>query len=209
MRDPLEDIRSGKARLAAHRTARIEVTYRLADLDPDDESRLAGVVDFEQGRYRTSGDSEEHVVIGGMSLTRGEGETRWSVVGDDPAAAPAPGDVLWMLDLLAGVVKAEEIHSPQPDRSSYACQLDLLRADDRSASGVSMPGGFTVRQVRHLGLQVDLDHESLVRTIGLSLPDRLSSTVEFIELGVSFPPIEPPPADQQVRVWELLDDEED
>ena len=72
-----------------------------------------------------------------------------------------------------------------------------------------MPGGYTVRQLQQLELRVDLDHDSTVRAINWSLPDGTGATLEFVELEVVAPPIEPPPEDQRMRVWELLDDEEE
>jgi hypothetical protein len=207
--DAVDLIRSGKARLAARRTARIEVTYRFTYHDAVDESRLTGIIDFEQGRYRTSGDGEEQIGIGGMGFTRTERDGRWIVKGGDPAAAPVPGDVLWMLDLLAGVIRAEELDSPRPGRVSYACAIDLLKADEHSAAGVARPGGYTVRQLQQLELRVDLDNESTVRSIKWSLPDGNGATLEFVELEIDAPPIEPPPEDQRVQIWELLEDEEE
>jgi hypothetical protein len=117
MPDPVDQIRSGKGRLAARGMARIEVTYRLAEFDEEGEWRVEGIVDFEQGRYRTRADDVEHIGIGGMGFTRTDRDERWIVSGNDPAAAPGPGDVLWMLDLLAGVIRAEEVDSPKPDRT--------------------------------------------------------------------------------------------
>jgi hypothetical protein len=111
-----------------------------------------------------------------------------------------------MLDLLAGVIRAEELGPPKPDSTSYACQLDLLKADEHSAAGIAMPGGNTVRQL-HLELWVELDHEAVVRAISWSLPNG-GATVEFVELGIVAPPIEPPPEEQRVRAWELLEEEE-
>jgi hypothetical protein len=208
MPDPVDQIRSGKGRLAARGMARIEVTYRITDFDEEGESRVDGIIDFEQGRYRTRGDDVENIGIGGMGFTRTDRDERWIVQGNDPAAAPGPGDVLWMLDLLAGVIRAEEVDSPKPDRTSYACQLDLLKADEHSAAGIAMPGGYTVRELQHLELGVELDHEAVVRAISWSAANA-GATVQFVELGIVAPPIEPPPEDQRVQVWELLDDEEE
>jgi hypothetical protein len=189
-------------------SARTVSRYRFTDFDEVHESRVDGVIDFERRRYRTRGDNEEHIGIGAMGFTRTDRDERWIVHGNDPEAPPSPGDVLWMLDLLAGVTRVEELDSPKPDRIAYACELDLLRADERSAAGVAMPGGYTVRDLQHLELRVDLDHESGVRAISWSIREA-GATVEFVELGVVAPPIEPPPEDQRVRVWDLLEDEEE
>jgi hypothetical protein len=88
MPDPVDQIRSGKGRLAARGTARIEVTHRFTDFDEEHESRVDGIIDFEQGRYRTRRDNEEHIGIGGMGFTRTDRDERWIVQGNDPAAAP-------------------------------------------------------------------------------------------------------------------------
>jgi hypothetical protein len=187
-------------------SARTVSRYRFTDFDEVHESRVDGVIDFERRRYRTRGDNEEHIGIGAMGFTRTDRDERWIVHGNDPEAPPSPGDVLWMLDLLAGVIRVEELDSPEPDRISYACELDLLRADERSSGGVAMPGGYTVRELQHMELRVDLDHESVVRAISSSIREA-GATVEFVELGVVARPIEPPPEDQRVRVWDLLEDE--
>jgi hypothetical protein len=71
-----------------------------------------------------------------------------------------------------------------------------------------MPGGYTVRQLQHLELRVELDQEAVVRAISWSLPNG-GATVEFVELGIVAPPIEPPPEDQRLRAWELLEDEKE
>jgi hypothetical protein len=189
-------------------SARTVSRYRFTDFDEVHESRVDGIIDFEQRRYRTRGDEEEYIGVGGMRFTRTDRDEHWIVHGNDPQEPPSPGDVLWMLDLLAGVIRVEELDSPEPDRISYACELDLLRADERSSRGVAMPGGYTVRELQHMELRVDLDHESVVRAISSSIREA-GATVEFVELGVVAPPIEPPPEDQRVRVWDLLEDEEE
>jgi hypothetical protein len=120
-------------------SARTVSRYRFTDFDEVHESRVDGVIDFERRRYRTRGDNEEHIGIGAMGFTRTDRDERWIVHGNDPEAPPSPGDVLWMLDLLAGVTRVEELDSPKPDRIAYACELDLLRADERSAAGVAIP----------------------------------------------------------------------
>jgi hypothetical protein len=209
MTDRLDQIRSGKAQLVAQRTARIRFDIQMAAFGETIESHHEGIVDFEHGRYHWTGDEEEHIGAGGIGFTRSQGEDRWKVIGEDQAAPPAAGDLLWMLDLLAGVTSAEELASPAPERVRYACKLDLLKADEESSAGVSMPGGYTVRQLRQLELEVALDDEGIVREIAWTLPDGNSARVELVQLGVAAAPIELPTTEQTVRFEDLLEEDEE
>jgi hypothetical protein len=205
MSNALNHIRSGKVRLVACRSARMELTIRLAAFGEVVEAHHEGIVDFAQGRYHSTGEEQEQIGTGGIVFSRSKGADRWTKIGDDQDAPPPPGDLLWLLDLLAGVTNAEELPSRVPDRTRYLCRTDLVNADQESRDGVSMPGGYTVRQLRQLELDVALDGEGVIRELGWTLPDGNSMAVRFIQLDVDAT-VEVPADDETILIGEVLDE---
>ena len=124
------------------------------------------------------------------------------------AADRPPGEVLVRVSVVTIVPRAPGASPRRCPTRSAGLRLQPTSSELRTRAH-SVPGGYTVRQLQQLELRVDLDHDSTVRAINWSLPDGTGATLEFVELEVVAPPIEPPPEDQRMRVWELLDDEEE
>jgi len=99
---------------------------------------------------------------------------------------------LWLLNLLRGVVEAEERGVASLDGQScthFCAQVDLLRAADAVAYEMALPPGVSqLQELKEIAVELWIDGEGYVRRVRHSGADGAPVlTVHLTEFGISLP----------------------
>jgi hypothetical protein len=170
---PAAPITDALANTVQQGTARLQLSWRadFTETEPAEAEAAwyhsSGTVVFPRRRYEIEGD-DPSFWDNGRKFTHPPGAPGWAEAGSygDP---PPPGDVFWLLDLVGGVEAISPVDGTSATERRYRCQVDVVQADAASPHGLALPGGYSLRQLRNLTIDVALDGLGRIKSISCAV----------------------------------------